>query len=157
MTSRQYLLRLKSVFFSILLTALLIGAISYFMLQPSNGLANGQSLYFMMGFGIAIFCLLLYILLNKQKNQEAAEFPKLSDKLIAFQNNYLTSISLLLAPTLVNFILYGIGGPMFNFYIGLFLTGLLAGRFPTITLLSKSLELKEKDIKNLQEDQFKLI
>ncbi len=150
-------MRLKSVYFSILLAAILIGSIAYFMLQPSNELANGQSLYFMMGFAATIFCLLMYILLNKQKNEEATQYPLLSDKMMAFQNNYMTTLSLLLAPAILNYILYGVGGPVFNFYLGLFLSGLLAGRFPSVNLISKSLNLKDADIKNLQEDQFKLV
>jgi hypothetical protein len=157
MTSKQYLLKLQTRFISVFITAILVGALCYFVLQPANGMAYGQSLYFMMGFAATVFCLLLFMLLNKQKNQEATELPKLSDKLIAFQNNYLTSLSLLLGPCIVNFFLYGVGGPKFNYYLGLFFISLLITRFPRINLISNSLELKEKDIKSLNNENFKII
>lgn len=157
MTSRQYLLRLKSVFFSIIFAAILVGGLSFYMLHPFNGLANGQSLYFMMGFAATIFSLLLFLLLNKQKNQEATEHKILSDKLMAFQNGYLTTTSLLLGPAILNHILYGIGGPTSNFYMGLFLTVILLSRFPSINIIANSLGLKEKDIQSLKDDHFKII
>ena len=157
MTSKQYLLRLKTVFLSFFIASISIGAIAYFMLQPFNGQGDGQSFYFMMGFAAAIFCLLLFILMNKQKNHEASEHRILSDKLMAFQNNYLTTLSLLIGPIILNYILYGIGGPIFNFYIGLFMTGLLAARFPRIQMVSNSLNLKEVDENKLKNESYKII
>ncbi len=156
MNSTKYLSRLRSVYLSMLTGAGAVALISSFFLKPANGVATGQSLYVMLGFSVSIFFFLLYMLMNKQKNREASEYKLLPDKLMAFQNSYMTVLSFLTGPALMNFILYGIGGPMINFYIGLFFLLLLGTRFPSVQHISKSLQLSQKETEQLSNSQFKI-
>lgn len=156
MNTGQYLSRLRSVYISMLSGVIAIALISYFFLKPTNGIATGQSLYVMLGFTTGIFFLLLYLLLNKQKNREAANYKKLSEKLIAFQNNYVTVLAMLLGPALLNFILFGIGGPFMNYYVGLFFLTILGTRFPSVSHVSKCLQLSQKESTQLIDKQSKL-
>lgn len=156
MNSAKYISGLRSIFLAMLLGLMVIACISYLFLKPANGIAPGQSLYVMLGFSVGIFMLLLYALLNKQKNQDASQQKTLSDKLIAFQNNYMILASMLLGPGLMNFVLYGIGGPIINFYIGLFFLTILATRYPSVQLISRLLQLPPKEVSQLNDDQYKI-
>lgn len=156
MTSEKYLTQLKVSFWVTLSFTMGIGLIAYYILKPSNPMGEVLSIYVMIGLFIGVFTFLVYLLLNKQKSQEAAQFKFLSDKLIFYKKSIKLINTILVSPAILNFLLFGLGGPIFNFYIGLFFLGILGTKYPTIQRLTRFLSLNQKETHLLESSNYKI-
>lgn len=158
MTSQQYINKLQSLHIAMTLGAILLGIVCYFVLKPANGMAQGQSLFVMVGCSASIFFFLMFALLQKQKMEDARQQKLLKDKLISFQNSYMVILSMLLGPAMLNFMLYGLGGPAFNLVLGSIFTAFLSSRFISRERLSVWLKLNKIEVEqfiNTQTSIFK--
>lgn len=153
MTSQQYISKLQSLHIAMSLGALLLGIVCYFVLKPANGMTQGQSLFVMVGCSASIFFFLMFALLQKQKIEETRQQKVLKDKLISFQNSYMVILSMILGPALLNFMLYGLGGPTFNLILGGIFTALLCSRYISRDRLIEWLKLNKKEVEQFNQTQ----
>lgn len=153
MTYQQYIKRLQSVHISMILGAALLGIVSFFILKPTNGMTQGQSLFVMIGSSTSIFFLMLFALLQKQKIEISSQQKLIKDKLISFQNAYMMILSMLFGPAILNFMLYGLGGPSFNLILGIAFSSLLSTRYISEERLKIWLKFTDKEIKQTSDSK----